>query len=111
MKSRNFPAIPIIEAHSHRIVGSFCSTMDAVSQEELAALTQLRELTTQARDIKALLKNNPPEMEKTSLESRLEELRAEAASWQEKRRQATHEKNVRLGHTILPVEEDHPPTP
>ncbi|HAT50002.1 MAG: hypothetical protein HQL07_11410 [Nitrospirae bacterium] len=111
MKSRNFPAIPIIEAHSHRIVGSFCSTMDAVSQDELAALTQIRELTTQAREIKTLLKNNPPETEKISLENRLKELRTQANLWQEKRRQATHEKNVRLGHTILPVEEDHPPTP
>ncbi|HIJ85407.1 MAG: hypothetical protein HW380_1850 [Magnetococcales bacterium] len=108
MKPGNFPSIPIIEAGSHRVVGSFCSTMDAVSADELAALAQLRELARQAKEIKALLRNTREAEEKILLENRLEGLRNQAIPWQEKRRQATHEKNVRLGHATLPIDDPHP---
>ncbi|MBF0148303.1 MAG: hypothetical protein HQL84_18715 [Magnetococcales bacterium] len=104
MSLKTFRTIPIVEANSNRIAGSFCSTMDAVSADELAALAHLRELTQHAREVKGQLKN-ANEDERVILERRLEELRIQAGIWQGKRRQATEEKNIRLGHATLPVED------
>ncbi|MBF0110417.1 MAG: hypothetical protein HQL76_14715 [Magnetococcales bacterium] len=103
MNTTNFSIIPIMEANSNRIAGSFCSTMDAVTKEELAALQQLRELTGQAKEVKRLLKTVEGNDERLALEKRLESLRTEATTWQARREQTTLEKNVRLGHAILPV--------
>ncbi|MBF0420020.1 MAG: hypothetical protein HQL78_07630 [Magnetococcales bacterium] len=117
MKPGRYPTIPIVESQSGRVVGSFCSTLDAVSEEELALMAQIRHLSSQAKDIKIQLNATVSEEERSRLQQRLQELRSLATPLQEQLKQATHEKNVRLGHATLPVDDlashsshSHPPS-
>lgn len=95
--------IPIVEAHTNRVVGGFCSDRDAVSSQELQALAHLKQLRLQADQVKSLLKKACG-TEKMDLDQKLDRLRKEASIWRKKREQATREKNIALGHVILPVE-------
>lgn len=97
-------AIPIVEAGTNRVAGSFCSTQDALTQQELEALEQIRSLQQQAREIKKRLKA-VAETEKTALQTQLDELRIQARYWQDRRRVATLEKNIAIGHAPLPIKE------
>ncbi|MBF0161670.1 MAG: hypothetical protein HQL88_05220 [Magnetococcales bacterium] len=92
-------AIPIVEQGSNRVVGGFCSTMDAVSPQELDALAQLKRLHGEAEEIKQRL---PVESgaAQAALTQRLQEVRQEAALWRARREEATREKHVALGHTV-----------
>jgi uncharacterized lipoprotein YehR (DUF1307 family) len=96
-------SIPIVEAGSNRIAGSMCSTMDAVTQEELETLEHLRTLHQQAREIKKKIKVTDKKAQE-ALSVKLEELRVQAKYWQEQRKEATKNKNTALGHTILPID-------
>ncbi|MBF0311680.1 MAG: hypothetical protein HQL56_19385, partial [Magnetococcales bacterium] len=48
-----FPTIPIVDHASQRVSGGFCSTRDAVSDEESAALAELRRLHQAAQEVKS----------------------------------------------------------
>lgn len=110
MQPKKFPAIPIVEASSNRVAGGFCATMDALSADELTLLAQLKELSDQAKRIKARMKTAGAE-ERILLEKSLEDLRTQARLLQEKRRQATQEKNIRLGHATVSIGRDSSPSP
>jgi hypothetical protein len=98
-----FPgSIPIVEAGSNRVAGSFCSTKDAVTKEELDTLGHLRTLHLEARDVKKQLKIAKGSQQEALL-VKLEELRVQAKYWQGQRREATKQKNISLGHTTLPL--------
>ncbi|MEO5338960.1 MAG: hypothetical protein H7837_00375 [Magnetococcus sp. MYC-9] len=96
-------AIPIVEQGSNRVVGGFCSTLDAVSPQELQALTQLKRLRSEAEAVKQQLQTAPAE-EQAQLSQHLQRLREEAALWRAKREQATLDKHVALGHAVLPMQ-------
>ncbi|MBF0124243.1 MAG: hypothetical protein HQL60_02765 [Magnetococcales bacterium] len=93
--------IPIIEVtgNQQRVAGNFCSTSDAVSAAELEALAQLRRLHQQAQQIKRDLSQTDNIETRQLLQFQLQQLRQEADLWQQKRRQASHDKLVALGHT------------
>jgi hypothetical protein len=96
-------SIPIIEAGSQRVAGSFCATKDAITKEELLTLEHLRSLHQQATEIKKQIKQCG-EKEKDQLLIKLDELRIQAKYWQEQRKDATKNKNISLGHTTLPID-------
>lgn len=102
-KYNNLLSIPIVEAGSNRVAGSFCSTTDALTRDELEILEKLRTLQKEARPLKKQIKTATPEKQEP-LRVRLEELRVQGKYWQELRKQATHDKNIALGHTILPID-------
>ena len=95
--------IPVVEHGSNRVVGGFCSTMDAVSHQELQALAELKKRRVEAEQIKKRLRENQNPDEKPALKRRLQTLRQEAAIWRDKREHATHDKHVALGHVSLPT--------
>ncbi|MBF0184400.1 MAG: hypothetical protein HQM06_08430 [Magnetococcales bacterium] len=102
--AKKFLNIPIVEQGSNQVVGSLCSTLDAVSADELAALAELKRLQREAEAVKQQLAQASAE-EGQALAERLAQLRQEAAAWRQRREQATLEKHVALGHTTLPVRE------
>ncbi|MBF0400661.1 MAG: hypothetical protein HQL90_07820 [Magnetococcales bacterium] len=103
MTARKWIEIPIVEQGSNRVVGGFCSTLDAVSAAELEALRQLKRLRAEAEQVKQQLQTQSGE-ERERLTRRLEALRQEAAVWRNKREQATLEKHLALGHVTLSVQ-------
>ncbi|MBF0158494.1 MAG: hypothetical protein HQL58_03125 [Magnetococcales bacterium] len=94
-------AIPIVEVTDNgtpsRVAGHFCSTLDAVTTAELEALAQLRRLHQQAQQLKQQL-SRANETTAQPLQQQLQMLRQEAKLWQERRRQASFDKLVALGH-------------
>ncbi|MBF0097542.1 MAG: hypothetical protein HQM04_14560 [Magnetococcales bacterium] len=94
--------IPIVEQGKNQVVGSFCSSLDALSNEELSALAQLKRLQTAAEKVKQALSIANAE-EQQALQEQLNQLRQEAGTWRIRREQATIAKHVALGHTTLPV--------
>ena len=94
--------IPIVEQGKSQVVGSFCSSLDALSAEELAALAQLKRLQAEAEQVKQAL-SVAAVGERPVLEEQLAQLRQEAGQWRLRREQATMAKHVALGHTTLPV--------
>jgi hypothetical protein len=94
--------IPIVEQGKSQVVGSFCSSSDALSAEELTALAQLKQLQTAAEKVKQDLAMAKEE-ERQAMQEQLDQLRQEAGVWRMRREQATMAKHVALGHTTLPV--------
>lgn len=91
--------IPVLQQVSGQGPTASCSTMDAVSSDELAALFQLKTLRDQATALKARLPQVAG-MERIALLDQIEQLRRDAAVWREKREKANYEKHVALGHAV-----------
>ncbi|MEO5365837.1 MAG: hypothetical protein H7831_05690 [Magnetococcus sp. WYHC-3] len=105
--SRKPIAIPVVvlgDQQVPQVAGGFCSTRDAVTDEELAALERLRALSTRARQVRDLLAQVTDADARRSLEEEWAALRAENQLWQQRRREATQEKHARLGHVTLGLE-------
>lgn len=96
-------AIPIVDAATQRVAGGFCQTREAVSEDELAALEQLRRLRAEAQEIKSLLEQAPPP-DRPPLANRLTELRQQAALWRQRKEEATQAKHQALGHVTLALD-------
>ncbi|MBF0612130.1 MAG: hypothetical protein G8345_19270 [Magnetococcales bacterium] len=96
-------SIPIVDAATRKVAGGFCSTRDAVSDDEIAALEQLRRLREEGQRIKTLLES-APEAARTDYARQLSDLRQQAAHWREIKEQATLAKNRALGHVTLALD-------
>jgi hypothetical protein len=71
------------------------------TEDEVAALTQLKKLKGKVRDIKSRLANLPttePSPEKDKLEKTLSDLKEEWDAWELKRKEAARIRMVLLGH-------------
>jgi len=102
---RKLISIPVIQAKSPPdfVIGAkSCSTQEAVSQQELEALAEIRRLRKQADEIKMRLKSLGAGSERDELTRQLTALRQEALLWQDRRKKATAEKHVALGHVDPP---------
>ncbi len=102
---RKLISIPVVQAKTGPdfVIGAkSCSTQDAISQQELDALAEIRKLRERANDLKTRLKHLPPGRERDDLNQQLTTLRQEALLWQDRRKKATAEKHVALGHVDPP---------
>lgn len=106
MKSGGKPfPIPVVVAKAGPdfVIGAkSCSTQDAVSNDELQALAEIRRLRGLADGIKSRLAELKAGPERDGLNRELDALRRDALLWHERRRQATAAKHVALGHAEPP---------
>lgn len=99
--------LPVLEQNGTgvtRAAGGFCNTRDAVSDEELEALAELKRLHRRAREVKERLAGSVGEDERQGLERELESLRREGELWRKRREEATAAKHARLGNVTLPLD-------
>ncbi|MGN7611172.1 hypothetical protein ACQZV8_03710 [Magnetococcales bacterium HHB-1] len=97
--------IPIVEKaeKESRVAGGFCRSLDALTDAELAALNQLRDLRKKATAIKKEIKTTDSDEQRLRLFAELQALRQEADYWRRQRVLATEEKHYRLGHAVMPI--------
>lgn len=100
--------LPVLEQKpdgEERMAGGFCTTRDAVSDEELTALAELKKLHQAAKEVKerlAALPDHAPE--RPTLELELENLRQAGNLWRQRKDEATAAKHARLGNVTLPLD-------
>ncbi|MBF0284969.1 MAG: hypothetical protein HQL51_10980 [Magnetococcales bacterium] len=107
---KKYIAIPVVEAASRRVAGGFCSTQDAVSADELAALQEIRRIRDEIGRIKTRLDAPPDAQDATeshreALREQLEALRDEGKMWSLIREEANRAKHRALGHVTLPLDD------